>query len=84
MAQRDAVGVNESNRIITRGTPPQRMTPNGCLGIPAIVLTEASSWISLTSAHSEVAIARPRRFVLTHLMGDWTERSLPNWSWLIP
>jgi hypothetical protein len=38
MAQRDAAGVNGSNRIIFHGAPPLRMMPNGCLGSPELVL----------------------------------------------
>src|SRR5215468_4367785 len=51
MAQCDAAGVNGSNRILSHGAPQPRMMPNGCLGSPVIVLllvlTEASSWMSV-------------------------------------
>src|SRR6516225_9741377 len=38
MAQGDAAGVNGSNRIMSHGAPRLRMTPNGCLGSPVLVL----------------------------------------------
>ena len=37
VAQRDAAVWNGSDRILSHGAPPWRMTPNGCLGNPAIV-----------------------------------------------
>jgi hypothetical protein len=38
MARRDAAGVNGSNRIRSHGAPRLRMTPNGCLGSPVLIL----------------------------------------------
>ena len=38
MAHCDAAGVNGGNRIHSHGAPQVRMTPNGCLGSPVIVL----------------------------------------------
>jgi hypothetical protein len=37
VAQYDAAVLNGSDRILSRGAPPWRMTPNGCLGNPAIL-----------------------------------------------
>jgi hypothetical protein len=37
VAYRDAAVLNGSDRIHSHGAPPSRMTPNGCLGSPAIV-----------------------------------------------
>ena len=38
VAHRDAAVLNGSERILSRGAPPRRMTPDWCLGSPAIVL----------------------------------------------
>src|SRR5262245_40234904 len=38
MARCDAAGVNGGSRIISHGTPPWRVMPNGCLGSPALAL----------------------------------------------
>jgi hypothetical protein len=37
VAHRDAAVLNGSDRILSHGAQPWRMTPNGCLGSPAIV-----------------------------------------------
>ena len=38
MAQGDAAGVSGGDRILSPGTPPVRVMPNGCLGSPGLVL----------------------------------------------
>jgi hypothetical protein len=38
MAHCDAVDLKGSNRIIDQGAPQPRMTPNGCLECPVLVL----------------------------------------------
>src|SRR5262249_12473709 len=56
--------VNGSNRILSHGAPQPRMMPNGCLGSPVLVLllvlTEASSWMSVRSKFGKPLVCAGR------------------------
>ncbi len=62
MAQRDAVPVNGSDRILISGAPLRRVMPNGWLGNPANIslpiLTGASPWMAPGTRHMSSVIMK--------------------------
>jgi len=59
VAHCDAAALNGSDRILSHGAPPWRMTPNGCLGNPAIV--SLPSWQRLPHGRRTDVRTRKKR-----------------------